>query len=208
MIYLIGGPPKCGKTTFAKQLSKSAGIPWVSTDTLQNAIKPYVAEQEYAIKFPTSAMRFESNDEKYTTHSSGEIISAYRKQAKTLSSAIEAFVASEITDGNDHVIEGYHLEPELINRVALKFPEKIRSIMVIKKDPAAFVESIHKSTTPNDWIRERTRNDSTFSKIAKMITEYSTQLENEAKQRNIKIFCVDQNFDTELKAAVGYLISH
>lgn len=35
MIYLIGGPPKCGKTTLAKQLAKKLGIQWVATDTLE-----------------------------------------------------------------------------------------------------------------------------------------------------------------------------
>ena len=50
MIYLIGGPPKCGKTTLAKRLSKSLGIPWVSTDTLQCVIKPYINRKDFSKK--------------------------------------------------------------------------------------------------------------------------------------------------------------
>ena len=207
MIYLIGGPPKCGKTTLAKQISKTAGIPWVSTDTLQNVIKPYIPEQNHPAKFPLSSLRYESNDEKYAKHSADELIVAYRHQAKTLHPAIEAFVASEIIEGNDYIVEGFHLEPELISKLVAEFPEKVRGVLVIKKDPTAFVENIHSSTTPNDWIIKKTKDEATFPKIAAVITAYSAQLENAAKQHDLKVFCVDQNFTTELKAAETYLVS-
>ena len=38
MIYLIGGPPRCGKTTVASKLSLDTGIPWVSTDTIEGCL--------------------------------------------------------------------------------------------------------------------------------------------------------------------------
>lgn len=44
MIYLIGGPPKCGKTTLAKKLSKELGIQWVVSDTLQVVVREYVSK--------------------------------------------------------------------------------------------------------------------------------------------------------------------
>ena len=74
MIYLIGGPPKCGKTTLAKRLSKLKGIPWVSTDTLQNVIKPYISKEDFARKFPNSQLTGESNDEKYTKYINNELL--------------------------------------------------------------------------------------------------------------------------------------
>jgi cytidylate kinase len=68
MIYLIGGPPKCGKTTLAKRLSKSKGIPWVSTDTLQCVIKPYMNKKDFSKIFPTNYQRGKNNDEKYSEY--------------------------------------------------------------------------------------------------------------------------------------------
>ena len=32
MIYLIGGPPRCGKTTLARQLARIVQSPWLQTD--------------------------------------------------------------------------------------------------------------------------------------------------------------------------------
>lgn len=89
MIYLIGGPPKCGKTTLAKALSKSLGIPWVSTDTLENVIKPYMNEKDFTNRFPVGYQRGKDNDEKYSKYSISEIIEAYNQQAKTVFQAME-----------------------------------------------------------------------------------------------------------------------
>jgi hypothetical protein len=45
-------------------------------------------------------------------------------------------------------------------------------MFLYKSDEKKFIDDIHKSTTPNDWIIRRTENDSTFVKIAKMVSEY------------------------------------
>ena len=157
MIYLIGGPPKCGKTTLAKRLLKSKGIPWVSTDTLQSVIKPYINKKDFPEKFPTSHQRGKDNDEKYSKYSSDEIISAYQQQAKTAYQAIDMFALSEITEKNDFVIEGYHIEPKLADELNTKYPDKTRCIFLIRPDKEKFVSDAKKSSTPNDWVIERTK---------------------------------------------------
>ena len=205
MIYLIGGAPKCGKTTLAKQLSSSAGISWIATDNLQDSIKPYVSEEEFDRKFPASSMKYVNIDEKYAINSTSQIIAAYREQAKTMSLAIEAFVKSAILDGNDYIIEGYHIEPDLISRLTLEFPKEVKGILLIKKDPGAFLKNIAKSSTPNDWIKSQTKNPETFEKIAKMVTEYGSQLENNAAEANIKVFHTDQYFEIQLTKIEEYM---
>ena len=207
MIYLIGGPPKCGKTTLAKQLSKSAGVPWVSTDTIQNVIKPYIPKNDFATMFPSSTMRFDSNDEKYAKHTSSEIVDAYRCQARTVCAAIEAFVDSEVTDGNDYIIEGFHVEPELIVKLRSKYPELIRGTLVVKKDADAFIKNIHQSKTPNDWIRSKTNDETiTFPRIAAMVVDYGIQLEKDAEENDVTVFGVDQGFESQLHNAANYLL--
>ena len=47
MIYLIGGPPRVGKTRLAQQLGRRLGIGWLSLDTLRFVLRellPEVAE--------------------------------------------------------------------------------------------------------------------------------------------------------------------
>lgn len=207
MIYLIGGPPKCGKTTLAKRLAKLANLPWVSTDTIQNIIKPYIHEQDFLTLFPSSGLRFDSNDEKYSQLNTIEIIGAYRTQARTVYDGVEAFVASELIDGNDYIIEGFHVEPELIGKLTAKYPESIRGLLIIKKDVEVFIKNIHQSTTPNDWIRSKTIDEvNTFPKIAKMVIGYGLELEKDAHANNVKVVVVDQDFETQLHDATEYLL--
>jgi 2-phosphoglycerate kinase len=205
MIYLIGGPPKCGKTTLAKTLSKSLGIPWVSTDTLQCVIKPYMNEEDSLKKFPTNYQRGKDNDEKYSKFSSKEIIEAYQQQAKTVYQAIDMFAICEITDGNDFIIEGYHIEPELVTELIRKYPEKIKSIFLVKSDKEKFVGDIKKSTTPNDWIIARTKNEETYQKIATMICEYGNFFEKESEKHGFRVLNMDDDFDNRIKKATEYL---
>ncbi|UMX48225.1 MAG: hypothetical protein L7H18_01630 [Candidatus Nealsonbacteria bacterium DGGOD1a] len=204
MIYLIGGPPKCGKTTLAKKISKSFGILWVSTDTLQNVIKPYMRENDFPIKFPADYQRGKDNDEKYSKFSTNEIIEAYKQQAKTVYQAIEMFAVCEITDGNDFIIEGYHIEPGLAQELNIKYPDKVSCIFLVKSDRNKFVCDIKKSTTPNDWIIARTGKEETYQKIANMICEYGVFFEKEARKYNLKVLNMDNDFDIRVKEAIDY----
>ncbi|OGF21307.1 hypothetical protein A2316_02000 [Candidatus Falkowbacteria bacterium RIFOXYB2_FULL_38_15] len=205
MIYLIGGPPKCGKTTLAKRLSKSKGIPWVSTDTLQCVIKPYMNKKYFSKKFPTNNQRGKNNDEKYSKYSTNEIVEAYQQQAKTSYQAIDMFTVCEITDGNDFVVEGYHVEPELVADLNSKYPNKIKSIFLIKTDELKFINDIKKSTTPNDWIIARTNKEETYGKIAKMICEYGKFFKKESEKHGFKVLNMDDDFDNQINEAIKYL---
>ena len=205
MIYLIGGPPKCGKTTLAKKLSKALGIPWVSTDTLQCVIKPYIDKEIFLKKFPASSQREKDNDEKYLKYSSAEIIAAYQQQAKTIYPAIDMFATCEITDGNDFIMEGYHIEPELVSELSKKYPNDINSIFLFKSDKEKFVSDIKKSSTPNDWIIARTNNEETYLKIANMVCEYGDYFEKESEKYDFKILNMDSDFDNQIKEGASYL---
>jgi 2-phosphoglycerate kinase len=207
MIYLIGGPPKCGKTTLAKALAQAKGIPWVSTDTLQSVIKPYIRKGEYAEKFPASFQRCEDNDEKYSKYSVDEIISAYQKQAVTSAAAIEMFTLSELTDGNDFIIEGYHVTPDLASKLKSKFPQKTRSLFLVQGDKQRCVDNIKNSTTPNDWILARTKKEGTYDAIAEMICAYSKIIHTEAEKHGLKIISLDGDFENKIQEIVNGLFS-
>lgn len=207
MIYLIGGPPKCGKTTLAKKLSKSKKIPWVSTDTLQNVIKPYLNKKDFSKNFPVNSQCKKNNDERYSKYSTDEIIDVYQKQAKTSYQAIDMFAISEITDGNDFIIEGYRIEPELATKLNSKYPNKIKTVFLIKSNKEKFIRDIEKSTTPNDWVIVKTKNKKTYEKIANMICRYGKFFEKESKKYGFKVLNMDNNFEHQIKTACHYLIS-
>jgi 2-phosphoglycerate kinase len=206
MIYLIGGPPKCGKTTLAKMMLKKFGIPWISTDTLQNVGWVYFSKKDKKSKFPSKQLKVKNNDEKYKKYSIKEIITAYIKQANTAYKAVDMFALCEIKDGNDYIIEGYHIEPKLAYELIKKYGTKnIRPVFLVKSDQNKFIKDIKKSTTPNDWILARTKNIATYAKIAEMVCEYSKYFKRKVKKYNYKVYNTDKNFNKQLNKAIRYL---
>ena len=209
MIYLIGGSPKCGKTALAKKLSSILKIPWISTDSLQSVVQAYTNKNDIPKKFPWSIRRKETkgiNDIAYNTFSADEIIKFYRTQAKSVFLAIEMMTICEITDGNDLIIEGYHIEPSLVIKLRKKYSEKnVRGVFLIKTDRKKFVRDITKTSTPNDWVIARTKNKETYLKIAEMICKYGKFFRNEAEKNRLAVFNMNDNFNDKIDNAIAHL---
>lgn len=209
MIYLIGGAPKCGKTTLAKKLSLALKIPWISTDSLQSVVQAYTNKNDIPKKFPWSFQRKKTkriNDVIYNIFSAGKIIKFYRKQAKGVFKAIEIMTICEITDGNDLIIEGYHIEPSLAIKLRKKYGEEnIRSVFLVKTDINKFVQDIKKTSTPNDWIMARTKNEETYLKIAEMICRYGKFFGSEAEKSRLAVFNMNDDFKNKIDSAITYL---
>lgn len=210
MIYLIGGPPKCGKTTLAKKLAKKLGIQWIASDTLQVVAREYVrkhiSETELNELYPHNAQKGETNDETYSLHSPKEIAENYIKQGEASEHAIDMFSICEITDGNDYIIEGYHVTPQLAAQLIKKHgSEHFKVLFLFKEDIEKFISDIHKSTTPNDWILSKTKEKETFSKIAEMVQFYGQFFYKEAKRLKFNVLNMDNNFDGQVKKAIELL---
>jgi len=203
MIYLIGGPPKCGKTTLAKAMSKELHIPWISADTLQNIVWAYSSDEKKPDLFPRSHLRGKNNDESYSVHSSETIIRSYIDQGKTSYDAIAMMAETYLIDKDDFIVEGYQVTPEIVDRIHRKYgKEHVRAVFLVRNDAHKFVEDIHKSTTPNDWIIRRTKDESTYPKIAKMVVEYSDYFQREAKKYDLPVFQMDTDFDGQINTLV------
>jgi 2-phosphoglycerate kinase len=209
MIYLIGGPPKCGKTTLAKKLAKKLSIQWVSSDTLQVVARKYVskyASEKIKELYPHSSMKGKTNDETYTTLTPKGIAKNYIKQARSTYSAIEMFSLCEIKDGNDYIIEGYHVTPQLAQKLIKKHGARhFKVLFLVKSDIEKFLDNIMKSTTPNDWIINKTTNEETFLKIAKMVKYYGDYFKKNAQERNFKVLNMDEDFTKQTKKAIQFL---
>lgn len=213
MIYLIGAPPRCGKTTLSKRMSKKYKIPWISCDTLNSITQEHTPQEEWEKKYPYSFLRKKgklsrSNDAFYNTYSPKKIISVLEKQAKAVHKAIDITIACEIADGNDYIIEGYHISPGFAHKMIKKYgKQNIRAVFLTKFDENKFAKDVRKSTTPNDWLLVLTKKQETFVKVGIMVSEYSKYFEKEAKKFGLKVFNTDTKFTNQINNAIKYLIS-
>ena len=207
-VYLIWGPPKCGKTTLAKELSKKFNIPWISADTLQNIVYAYTDKKKHKKIFPHSHLKWESNDERYAINSANDHIKWYITQWKTSYKAISMIAETYLIDKDDIIVEWYQVTPEIVSKIIKKFwMEHIRAVFLVKHNAKKFVQDINKSTTPNDWIIRKTKDESTFDKIAKMISGYSKYFEKEAKKYKLPLLIMDEDFEIQIEKAIGILRS-
>lgn len=202
-IYLIGGPPKCGKTTLAKRMSRELSIPWISSDTLENLAFAYSRKEDHEKLFPHSYLRGNSNDEFYSNHTAEDIVQGYVEQSKTTYPAISMMVETYLTDQDNFIIEGYQVTPEIVSQVITKFGNKhIKTAFLVKHDEEKMLKDFHKSTTPNDWILRKTKKEETFVRIARMIACYSEHVEQEAKKYNLPVYATDLDFEKTLKTVM------
>lgn len=205
-IYLIGGPPKCGKTTLAKRMSKEWGISWISSDTLENLAFAYSRKEDHSTLFPHSYLRGDSNDEFYSHNTPEEIVQGYMEQSKTTYPAISMMVETYLTDKDNFIIEGYQVTPEIVSQVIKKFGnEHIKPAFLVKHDERKMLKDFHKSTTTNDWILRKTKDEATFSKIARMIDCYAKHVEHETKKYDLPVYATDEDFEGTLKTVMSLL---
>ena len=117
------------------------------------------------------------------------------------------FCACEIIDGNDYIIEGYHVTPQLVDRLMTQYGNKnFRTIFIVRDDVEAFVNDCKKSSTPHDWILRKTKNQETFYKIGEMIQAYSAFFSNEAKKYGFSVVNMNDHFSKQLDKALNLLI--
>lgn len=194
MIYLIGGPPRCGKTSLAKALSKQLGIPWISSDTLEVVAGEYMTQEEWEQTHPYS-IAHTSNNAFYKEFSTKEIIDLIKAQALATQPAIEMTVLCALKDQLDYVVEGYHVTPKFATKLIKRFGKaNIKAVFLVQTDVDRFVTDAPQNSVLNDWLNKKDTTPDTLVRVAKMVVTYSASLIKDATKYKLPVFVMDKNW--------------
>ncbi|WP_299116522.1 hypothetical protein [uncultured Winogradskyella sp.] len=182
MLYLISGASRSGKTTIAKKLSVQKGIPYISLDWL--------------------VMGFTNGISEYGIHD----LLMPDDIAKRLWSFFKAMCESMIWAGDDCIIEGEAILPELIVELIKKHPKTIKvcflgyaNISIVEKS-----KNIKKfSTGYTDWLNDKPDVYVT-NHIANMI-DYSKKIETSCKNNDLVYFDISNDFKGVVNDVLEYM---
>ncbi len=122
MIYLIGGPPRVGKSTLAQKLTTECGIPFISTDVLLFMVHDTLPDLN--LKDPYEAI------------------------PKKFFPFLDSFIRNTILTVPDYVIEGDTITPAIAQRLGEKY--ELRACFLGSTQTT--LENIRRYTGHNDWM--------------------------------------------------------
>ena len=119
MIFLLGGPPRVGKSIISNEIRQKHAVSVVATDTLgvvlENVLSPESAPDLFVFsKFNEMPM---AERVKLITKNPAELIDYVRKESHVVWKAVDAFIRRENDEGREALIEGVAVLPELVSRL-------------------------------------------------------------------------------------------
>ena len=190
MIYLIGGPPRVGKSIIANEIRQKHAVSVVSTDSLgavlENVLSPEVAPDLFVIdKFNKMSL---PERVKLISNEPEELIDDVSKESHVVWKAVEAFVRREHDEGRDVLIEGVAVLPELMSQLD-DIPHRV---VFIGNQGENHKQNIKKSAEGNehDWMGNVSdQYISTFAVFVKLMSAY---FEQQAKKYGFEYIEMDK----------------
>jgi 2-phosphoglycerate kinase len=206
VLYLIGGAPRCGKTTVAARLAARRGCSRVPADYLGTAFTNYIPEGELPHRYP--AWGTATVDERFERYAAREVIANYRTKAATCWPGVRDFLSYAAYDRHAMVVEGYHIEPAFVRQFAAdhaQFP--VRALFLHRSDAEQLEGDLRRSRDPEDWVLRSATRPETFRRVAEMVVAYSAFIEAEARACGLMSFSMDGPFEERVEQAVGLLLA-
>jgi 2-phosphoglycerate kinase len=190
MIFLLGGPPRVGKSLISSEIRQRHAVSVVSTDTLgavlENVLSPEAVPDLFVFsKFYEMPM---ADRIKVMMTDPTELIDYTRKESHVIWSAVEAFIRREKDEGRDALIEGVAVLPELVSQLE-DIPHRV---VFIGNQGENHKENIKKSAEENehDWMRDAS--DQYVSAFAIFVKRMSAYIEQEAEKYGFEYIEMDQ----------------
>ena len=198
MLYLIGGPPRCGKTTLSAALAKRLQIPYFSIDHIASVIPPYIPSERQDESFPLRALRQKvnnDNDRFFEAYSAEEIVGVYQRQAATVWPGVCNFIDYAIEDEHTLILEGWQLLPRFLAEIpSAERSDNVQIQYLYKTDVEEILAGLKANDPVNDWVLRHTKQNASFIRIAQMISCFGKTIERETNELRFEAVNMDCDF--------------
>ena len=203
-VYLIGGPPRVGKTNLALEFIKQRPILATSTDAIRYTLRRVIDKNTSPALFNVG--KFTSNNpeqRQYLKDNLEEVINKQNDESAIVWKSTVDFIHSNLEDGFDVLIEGIAVLPNLVKQLDCEYS----AIFLGNQSPDHFetiLQAAHQNQ--NDWLHNL--EDETIEAFCLFGQAFSRHLESEANAHQLKYIEVsDKDFADSMKAALDFLLT-
>ena len=202
MIYLIGGAPKLGKSSFAKALQGKFSLPSISTDAIRAMVFQLTDPGLRAELLPCCVPRSEIGEQ--FEGAAEDWIGKQTKEAQTLLPAMSALINYHVRIDGDLLLEGVHIIPTLVHDLVESNPTKVKAIFITDCDEGNVLHNLSCHTSAFNWLAGLDQRK--FKAVAKCIVEYSSILERQAQLFHFTTFQRSKDFTKDTERVLNLLI--
>jgi len=190
VIFLLGGPPRVGKSRISCEIQQRHLVSVVSTDSLGAALERVLRPEAAPDIFAFNAFHELPMAEQVTLmlEHPEELIDVVRRESSVVWKAVEAFIRRESDEGREVLIEGVAVLPELV----IQLEDIPHHVVFLGNQGANHKENIRKSTEENerDWMRGAS--EQYLDAFAWFVNRMSDYIEQEANKHGLKYIEMDK----------------
>ena len=184
MIYILGGIPKSGKTTIAKEFTKRYKIPYFSTDYIM-------------------MMLSRGNTELGIDPNAGDTV-----VSKQIQPYVYGMIKTMVENKVDYLIEGVHFNPDFAKELLLEYPNYIKIVYLGYKDTSVILKiyelNKYKSHIENSWYDSYS--DEEMVKLVSNLIDESEKLNilcRTMKLNYIEVYDINSQIDEILNSIMN-----
>ncbi len=205
MIYLLGGPPRIGKSIISGEIRQKHTASVVSTDSLGAVLETVMSPEEVPDLFILDRFGQMPLAErvKLITRDPAKLIDYVIKECHVVWRAVEAFARRENEEGRDALIEGVAVLPELVSQLE-DIPHRVVFIGYQGENHKENIKRFAEENE-NDWMRDVC--DQYISAYAMFVKRMSAYFEQEAMRYGFEYIEMDRepfgNMATRIMNSLG-----
>ncbi len=185
-IILIGGAPTVGKSYLARKLSKSLGIPWISTDTIRSQMRKKVKKKDYPKIFFFGEGTNAVATDYLTNHTPSQIVKHQNEESEEVWIGVSETINNALEIKKSLIIEGVAVLPYLASK-RMNEDKRIRVAFLVDEN----VERIRKTIfTRGLWDKASKYPDSVKEKEVEWVMAFNDYIKKEAKKYGLPLVTI------------------